>query len=306
MLAPMQGFTNRAMRSIFIDWVRPDIVFTEFIRVHSGTTRQRIAPADLLEAASAEPGIPLIAQLIGHNGDNLAEAAQIITDSGASHINLNMGCPYGRMSSGACGGEMLRNTAGLDQVLKSMRKAIKGSFSIKLRAGHSDPRQIFTLLQLFEDHGVDFLILHPRTVVQKYSGYADHRITSEVIQHTRIPVIANGDISSVTTAELVRQAATPAGLMLGRGAISDPLLFRRIREGATTEPTRAERAEMLRYFLGEALQLYSSMFCGNAQILAKIKNIISGINDPAFEKCFHQLKKTQSPEAFRSVLDTLA
>jgi len=216
-----------------------------------------------------------------------------------------MGCPYGRMTTGLTGGGMLRDPAELNNIIPALRKAISCSFSIKLRAGYDNPGQIFDLLPLFEASGVDFLILHPRVVIQKYSGLADHNITARVVQKTRIPVIANGDITDTATGLHVQKMTGASGLMLGRGAISDPLIFKRLRGKATAEPGHSERASMLRYYIKEILVRYSSLFCGEAQILARMKDILSTIDDTGFEKPFKSMKKAGRVTAFSDALKEL-
>ena len=105
MLAPLQGLTNHAMRALFIEWVRPDVVFTEFMRV-STISRKRLAPRDINEATITTGDVPLVAQLVGNRKDALVAAAANAEAAGVKHINLNMGCPYGRMTTGATGGAM--------------------------------------------------------------------------------------------------------------------------------------------------------------------------------------------------------
>jgi len=139
MLAPMQGLTNRALRSLFTGWVRPDVVWTEFMRVNPVSAKKRLMPGDLKEISPAEDGVPLVVQLIGHGREALVSAAQSAQDAGAVHINLNMGCPYGRMTSGLTGGGMLKRPELLEEIIPALREAIHGSFSIKLRAGYEDP-----------------------------------------------------------------------------------------------------------------------------------------------------------------------
>src|SRR6266487_2224692 len=90
MLAPMQGLTNRAMRSLFIDWVRPDLVFTEFMRVNAAAPVRRLSAGDLREVCSHEGGVPLVVQLVGHGREALVAAARTAQSAGAVHINLNM------------------------------------------------------------------------------------------------------------------------------------------------------------------------------------------------------------------------
>lgn len=305
MLAPMQGLTNSTLRSLFIEWVQPDVVFTEFMRVNPVDAKQKLSGADLREIAANKGVVPLVVQLIGHGRDALVAAAESAQEAGAKHINLNMGCPYGRMTTGLTGGGMLRNPEELNNIIPALRRAITGTFSIKLRSGYDNPGQIFDLLPLFEASSVDFLILHTRIVTQKYSGVADHNITAQVVQKTRIPVIANGDITNAAYGLHVQQLTGAAGLMLGRGAISDPLIFQRLRGKAPAKPDHTERAAMLRHYLGEILVRYSSLFCGDAQILARMKEIISTIDDTGFEKSFKTMKKSGWVAAFSDALKEL-
>lgn len=302
MLAPMQGLTNRAMRALFIDWVRPDVVFTEFMRV-SNVSRKRLIRNDLTEAGSATGGVPLVAQLVGNDVQALVAAARNAEAAGAQHINLNMGCPYGRMTTSATGGAMLQHPEQLPAMIPALREAISGSFSIKMRAGYNDPEQVFSLVSLFEDSCVDFLVLHPRTVVQKYAGSADHSITARLVSRTSIPVIANGDIRSAQMALQVLETTGAAGLMLGRGAIADPLLFTRIRHRNLTEPLPAETALMIRRYMAAVVERYRELFCGERQVLDKAKNVLAFLDQPEFARPIGKLKRAGSLAAFSDLLE---
>jgi tRNA-dihydrouridine synthase B len=305
MLAPMQGVTNRALRSLFIDWVQPDAVFTEFMRVNPVAPRRRLSAVDLREVSAAEDNVPLVVQLIGHGRDALACAARVAQAAGAAHINLNLGCPYGRMTTGPTGGGMLRRPDELAEIIPALRQAVTGTFSVKLRAGYDNPAQVFDLLPLFETTGVDFLVLHPRTVVQEYAGQADHAVTAEVVRQTRLPVIANGDIRSAVMGLRVLRETGATGLMLGRGAIADPLLFARLRGQAPGEPDRLERATTLCRYLRELLVRYQELFCGEAQVLSKIKGVLATMDDPTFEKSLKRLRKAKTERGFVAILDEL-
>ena len=305
MLAPMQGLTNRALRALFTRWVRPDVVCTEFMRVNPVAAKKRLSPGDLREISPAEEGVPLIVQLIGHGREALVSAAQAAQDAGAAHLNLNMGCPYGRMTSGLTGGGMLKRPELLEEIIPALREAISCSFSIKLRAGYDDPRQIFSLLPLFEAAGVDFLVLHPRTVRQAYDGLADHGVTAEVVKRTSLPVIANGDIRCSSAGLRVLAETGAAGLMLGRGAIGEPMLFERLRGRAAAEPDCRERRSMLHRYLSELLPLYCELFCGDAQVLGKIKGVVANVEDAELDRELKQLKRSKTLQAFRSALGDL-
>lgn len=304
MLAPMQGLTNRAMRALFIDWVRPDIVFTEFMRV-SNVSRKRLVRNDLEEAASTTGKVPLVAQLVGNNAKAMVAAVRHAETAGVRHINLNMGCPYGRMTTAATGGAMLRQPELLAEIISALRAAISGTFSIKLRAGYDDPEQIFPLLQLFEKARIDFLVLHPRTVVQKYAGTADHSITERVVLETPLPVIANGDIRTAAEGLRILEETGAAGLMLGRGAIADPLLFERLRKRTVKEPSRTETAVMLHRYLADVLSRYSKLFCGERQILDKVKNVLAFIDDQALCKQIGKMKRARSIAAMTALIEAI-
>jgi tRNA-dihydrouridine synthase len=305
MLAPMQGLTNRALRAHFIQQVRPDVVFTEYMRVNAAAAVKRLSPTDLREIAAVEEGVPLVVQLVGHGREALVSAARSAQEAGAVHLNLNMGCPYGRMTSGLTGGGMLRRPADIAAVVPALRDAVRGSFSVKLRAGYDDPEQVLSLLPLFESAGVDFLVLHPRTVVQEYEGFADHGVTARVVRATRLPVMANGDIRTVADGQRLLRETGAAGLMLGRGAIADPLLFQRLRGRAVPEPGMDQRRAELGRYLGQMLFRYRQLFCGDVQVLNKLKAIVSQMDDPELATTLKELRRAGSLRAFDALLQGL-
>lgn len=305
MLAPMQGLTNHALRSLFVEWVRPDVVFTEFARVRPGS-KQPLSDVDLREVTAVHRDVPLVVQLVGRDQEALVAAAQLAQDRGARHININMGCPQGRMTAGTGGGALLKFPTGLPELLQALRRVVHGSLSVKLRSGYDNPGQIFTLLPLFEDVGLDFLILHSRTVTEKYGGHADHTVSAAVVQQTTLPVIVNGDINSVAKGNEVLASTKAAGLMLGRGAIGSPLLFQRLRGIGSAEPGREERVEELGYYLRELVSRYQQLFHGNTQILCRLKDVICLVLDDDFAPTLKAMKRSRTMDEFLGYLDRLA
>lgn len=176
---------------------------------------------------------------------------------------------------------------------------------MKIRSGYDNPRQIFELLPLFEAVGLDFLILHSRTVVQKYTGCADHTLTKEVVQATPLPVIANGDINTAAFGKKLQNDANPAGLMLGRGGIADPVLFQRLRGEAPAEPSIAERRQILGRVLTGLLPVYSEFFCGEYQILSKLKAVLSAMEVPELEEEIKELKRINKLDVFVAAVNRL-
>lgn len=304
MLAPMQGLTNRGLRSLFIDNYAPDLVFTEYVRALPGNSKA-ISKADTGEITSDHSTIPTIVQLIGGNIDALTSAAITVQDLGANHLNLNLGCPFGRITGNVAGGNLLKDTSSLAQMLTSLRKCIQGSFSVKIRSGYNDPSQIFQLIELFESCGIDFLILHPRTVLQRYAGKADHGITAELVGSTSLPVIANGDIRTTEDGHRVLEQTKAAGLMIGRGAIGDPYLFKRIRGDHPPISPWDKRILEIQDYLHRLLQRYLEIFCGDKQVLYKLREALNQIQDPEFHDLGRKMKKANKLSSFIELLESL-
>lgn len=302
MLAPMQGLTNEALRACYIEHYHPDVVFTEFVRVQT-QFKKRIARVDLAEVQAHSSVVPLVVQLIGNQAESLVEAAKQIQDAGCQHLNLNLGCPFGRMTTGATGGELLRDPGKLTVLLTALRQAIQGSFSIKCRAGYTDPQQLFELLPIYEDCGADYLILHPRTVVQKYSGRADHKLTAAAASRSSLPIIANGDINTAAIGQKLLQESGVAGLMLGRGALADPQLFQRIRKQLPDKVDEGQRRRELAEFITGLVPPYRIKFCGERQALMKLKDILNFIPDECLQRDLGKMKRSTTVERFLALLE---
>ncbi len=302
MLAPMQGLTNRAMRSVQHQIGHPDVLFTEFLRVKQ-STHHRISRNDRRESAAQISDTPLVVQLIGHTALSLAEAAQMVQDQGVQHININMGCPFGRTTSGKTGGAMLSVPELLPECLRAVREMVEGSLSVKIRAGYDNPEQIFELLPMFEDEGVDFLILHPRTVVQKYEGSADHTITRRVVASTLMPIIANGDVLTAKQGMALLADSGAAGLMIGRGAIADPLIFERLRGRAPARVDASRQKQEACDYLKYVLVAYQELFCGDQQVLGKLKGVVACFSEPSLQRWVKRLRRCRSLEGFVAELE---
>lgn len=305
MLAPMQGLTNRALRNLFVERFNPDVVFTEYVRVRSGS-RKKISDSDRLEITESIGGVPLVVQLIGNDTAALVAAAETVQELGVVYLNINLGCPYGRMTGNSAGGALLQEPTKLAKMLSCLRQCVHGSFSVKVRSGFDDSSQIFSFVKLFEDCGIDYLVVHPRTVQQRYSGMADHAVTAEVVRCTSLPIIANGDVFTEADGRRVLKQTGAAGLMLGRGAIADPFLFERLRGRYPAKSTKEKRRLELQEYLQELLHRYQELFCGENQILSKMKEVLNQINDTDFIKMGLQLKRCKNLACFAELVANLS
>ena len=155
----------------------------------------------------------------------------------------------------------------------------------------------------FADAGIDFLVVHSRTVAQKYRGQANHALTTEIVDALDLPVIANGDVRSVADAEAVLAQTGAAGLMLGRGALADPHLFGRIRGTAPLAPTPDQRKADLTALWHDLLDDYVEIFSGDAQVLSKFGSLTRHVDHPELKRWLKGLKKAKRVSQLRAALD---
>lgn len=248
-LAPMAGITDTVFRRFIKRLGGCGLIMTEFVS-SEGLLRQNLRSHRYLYYTDEER--PITAQIFGADPDHLAEAARMIEDLGFDIIDLNLGCPAKKVVK--CGGSgLLRDLPLLETVFKKIRAAVTIPFSVKIRAGWSDEEIVAVqVARLAEDCGVEALAVHPRTRLQGFSGRARWEIIREVKANVRIPVIGNGDVFAPPDALALRKQTGVDAVMIGRAAATNPWIFRQMdeyfRSGAYTEPTEADRYELIRTY----------------------------------------------------------
>ena len=183
---------------------------------------------------------PLAMQLLGADPDVLAEAARRLEAGGADAIDLNMGCPVPKIVAKGQGAALMRDPLAAAVVFRTLRKAVSGRFTIKIRGGW-DERTLnaVEIARLAESEGVEAITVHPRTRSQQFTGRAPWEVIAAVVAAVRVPVVGNGDVRSVDDAHAMVAATGCAAVMIGRGALGVPWIFR----GAAV--SRAERAAII-------------------------------------------------------------
>ncbi len=191
---------------------------------------------------------PLGLQLFGHEPDVMAEAARMLVGFGAAVVDLNLGCPVPKITSGCDGSALLKETDLLERILKAMVAALPDTpVTIKMRLGYSDDHQNYLeVAKLAEQAGVAAITVHGRTRSQMYSGRANWEKIAEVAQAVSIPVIGNGDVSDPVQALQLMRDYGVAGVMIGRAAQGNPWVIPRMAHYARTgevlpEPGPEER-----------------------------------------------------------------
>lgn len=281
-LAPMAGFSDRAMRLVCKSY-GAEYLTTEMISAKAICYKDKKTVALCHIKADEEP---CALQLFGHEEEVMAEATAMICDGYAggvipTAIDINMGCPVPKITSNHEGSYLMRSPDLVMRLVEATVRASRVPVTVKIRAGYDEKSVNAPAVALAaEAGGASLICVHGRTKTQMYSGRADREIIRRVKESVKIPVIANGDIASGTDAIDVLKQTGADGLAIGRGAIGNPFLFSEIidaLEGRVSQaPTQKEKIEtallQLRLAIedkGERLAVFES----RKQIAEYIKGI---------------------------------
>jgi tRNA-dihydrouridine synthase 3 len=199
------------------------------------------------------------AQLAERSEDDLAEGARIAESRGARFIDLNCGCPIHEITRRGLGASLLRKPRKLGRLVEATKKAVSVPVTVKLRTGWSEGKEnVSEVARVCEESGADAIVVHARTREQRYNRAADWDLIGRVAAERGIPVIGNGDVLTHYEARDRMRRSGAASVMLARGALIKPWLFREMKTGRAWEPTGEERlqvlwrlVELLREHLGE-------------------------------------------------------
>lgn len=243
-LAPMQDVTDLAfMRTLARLNSLPDIFVTAYFR--STPTTCAIAEANLRCIEENETGVPILAQLAGSEAAPLVRDAERLLQLPVAGINLNAGCPSPLVNRHGAGAGLLRRLPALSEALQELRRIVpQGQLSVKFRTGWASEEELPAILDIIAAAAPDLAMLHGRTRSALYKpGTVSTQAVRQAVQHLSCPVLGNGDITTAEQAFRWLQDISPAGVMIGRGAVRNPYIFRQLRGGPPPTPE-----EMCRYF----------------------------------------------------------
>lgn len=245
-MAPMAGITNPPFRRI-VKQLGAGLVVTEMVSA-VGLSRNHQKTLRYLKSDPQEK--PLSVQIFGADPQIMAMAAETAIEKGADMVDINMGCPARKVIKNGSGGALLRNPTAVHQMVTAVRKACTVPLTVKIRAGWSPEEANFLeIAGIIEDDGADAVTIHPRFVKQGFSGQADWRIIRKIKDKLAIPVIGNGDVFKPELALQMRKETGCDGVMIGRGALGNPWIFRHIldlEQGLEVRPPElSERKEII-------------------------------------------------------------
>lgn len=304
-LAPMQDVTDLPFMRLMTRYGGPDVFFTEYFRVHADS---KLHPKILSSVTENDTGRPVVAQMIGNDIPSLVRTAKELQQHPVAAVDLNLGCPAPIVYKKCAGGGLLREPQRVDAILGALRKAVTIPFTVKTRLGFEDDRVFDTLLPIFAKHSIDLLTVHGRTVAQMYRSEVDYERIRQAVAAMKCPVLANGNVSSARRGGEILAQTGARGLMIGRGAIRNPWMFRQIREHLRGEvPVMPMGREVLRYIhdLYEAVTSPEVPEVSQVQKLKKYLNFL-GLGVEGTGAFLHQMRRTRSrAELFRVCADFL-
>ena len=252
-LAPMQDVTDLPFMRVMHEHGGADVYVTEYFRVHNDSRPN----AWILRSIDENPtGRPIFAQMIGQDVPALVKTAKALLEHPVAGIDLNLGCPAPVVCKKEAGGGLLRNLPKVDMILGALRDAIPTRFTVKTRIGYHDHAEFPELLDVFRKHSIDALVIHGRTVEERYSTPVHPDCVKMAVESLPCPVIANGNVVDVPTGLAYLEQSKAAGLMVGRGAIRNPWLFSQLRAAFAGEEAVVPRCRDL---LGYVARLYDEL-----------------------------------------------
>lgn len=299
-LAPMQDVTDLTFLRVLARFGGADIYVTEYFRVHP---HARLSPWILRSIDENPTGRPIFAQMIGQDIPHLVRSAKELLEHPVAGIDLNLGCPAPVVCKKEAGGGLLLNLPKIDRILGQLREAIPTRFTVKTRIGYHSPDEFSELLELFSRHAIDALVIHGRTVAERYSTPVHPDCIRQAVETMSCPVIANGNVVDVATGLALHEQSGAAGLMVGRGAIRNPWLFPQLRAAFLGEKPVVPSCREL---LGYVLTLYDEIAadCPNYEPLRHVQRMkktmlfVTQGFDPEFEQ---QLRRAKTSESFHAI-----
>ena len=256
-VAPMAGVTDRPFRQL-CKRLGAGYAVSEMV----ASNAQLWKSAKTMRRANHEGEVePIAVQIAGADPAMMAEAARYNVDNGAQIIDINMGCPAKKVCNVAAGSALLQNEPLVQRIVEAVVAAVGTGpdavpVTLKIRTGWDrDHKNAITVARLAEAAGISMLTVHGRTRADLYRGDAEYDTIAAVKAAVRIPVVANGDITSPAKAKAVLDATGADALMIGRAAQGRPWLFREIDHFLQTgELLPPPRIDEIQHVMNEHLE----------------------------------------------------
>lgn len=290
-LGPMAGVTDIPFRKICRKF-NPGITFTEMASSKAMEYDSK-KTENLLKITEDER--PSAVQIFGSNIDAIKNTILKLNENeNIDIININMGCPAPKLVKNGDGAGLLLDLDKVESIIKEAIKVSKKIVTIKTRKGFDNDRiTAVEVAKICEKYGVEQIIVHGRTREEYYSGKADLDIIKAVKEAVSIQVIGNGDITDVKSAEKMFEYTGCDGIMIARGALGNPWIFKSILEGKDYTPSNEERLAVILEHIKYQLE-YDTPKVANLKMRKHIAWYLKGL--PGSTKIKDEINKSDSIE----------
>lgn len=298
--APLDGITRAVFRRV---WRKrfggADRILIPFFSPteHHVMTKRDLRELDPEALTEAVPdAAALIPQVMTRRAPDLIWAAETARDLGFREINLNAGCPSGTVTGKGKGAGLLLHTEDLDRLLEESCGKLCLPLSVKTRPGFFSPDEFPRILEILNRYPLRSVTLHARAAKQKYAGPLSMEAIGLALRESRNPVCCNGDLRTVGEIRaFAGRFPTAEAVMIGRGAVADPALFRKLRGGA------AASREELRSFTAELYREYQAFYGHAGPAAQRMREVwyylihLFDLMDPAFHRFNRQMRRFRGP-----------
>jgi len=302
-LAPMEEVSDLSFRMICKDF-GADFLISEFV---SSEALIRDVEKSYRKLAFDEKERPFGIQIFGHNEYSLRKAAEKVAEKKPDFIDINWGCPVKKVVSKGAGAAILKDIPKMVACTKAVVDTVNIPVTVKTRLGWDEQdKPIVSITEQLQDVGIQAITIHGRTRSQLYSGTADWTLIGKVKTNPRIliPVIGNGDINTAEKAICYQKEFGVDGIMIGRGAIGNPWIFKEIKARLNGQildfPSYGERVSVVLKHLTDAIQLKGE----RVAILEMRKHYANYFKSiPHFKECKTKLMQVVTFEECKEVLE---
>ena len=281
-LAPMAGVADRAFRELCMEFGAGYCV-SEMVS-SKGIAYNSKKSAELMELSDKER--PSAVQLFGTEPDTMAQAAEFAMRYRPDVIDINMGCPAPKISGGGSGAALMRDPELCGRIVKAVSSAVDIPVTVKIRSGFDfEHINAVEVAKIVEKNGAQAVTVHGRTRQQFYAPPVNYDIIREVKRALTIPVIGNGDICSAKSAQHMYDYTGCDYIMVGRGALGNPWVFREIDEYFRTgkiisPPTLDEKLDVLSRHISRAVE-YKGEYVGMREARKHTAYYLKGFKNAA-------------------------
>lgn len=299
--APLEGITTQIYRSVHAECFGfCDSYFAPFITPSDNERISRKGLRDVVPEKNS--GQNLKVQVLTNRSDSFLKFERKVKLLGYQEININLGCPFPRVVQKGRGAGMLENKEELDRFLDGVFSCTDVSVSVKTRTGFHSGEEMERLMEVYNEYPISELTIHPRAGEDFYKGLPDMAVFSDAYNKAQMPVCYNGDVTTVEDYEKIASLYPDlSGVMIGRGAIKNPAIFREIRGG---EPLKTEE---LIAFSDRLSDVYYDALGSEVFTLQKLKEVwgYMMLGYPEETKIAKNIKKASKREELSEVIHRL-